>query len=35
MVHLDCCRRENGLTYKLPTDLEFKVQDILSQQALS
>ena len=29
------CRRENGSTYELPTDLEFEVQDILSQQALS
>ena len=29
------CRWENGLTYELPTDLEFEVQDNLSWQALS
>ena len=29
------CRWENGSVYELPTELDFEVQNILSQQALS
>ena len=34
-VILNHCRWENGSVYKPPTELDFEVQDILSQQALS